>query len=261
MPGISVSGGVESFIVKMIKLLIGDACNLDVDSNSVDLIITHPPYLGIDTIRYGGDSSKQINYSQDKSKMLKLLKKATDEMVRVLKPGGHLVIANGRDQGLDLEYIVNARKNKQLKYLDFVCQNSYGLGDTPIEDKIMSYSITTWHHFVKDGDAYYNPFITKRYNDPVWNLPENNIDATVDTLIHRDINIIDTMNVEIPKRFIEMFTKKNATVLDPFGGSALVAVTAAELGRKGISNDISEEQNKAAEQRVLLTLGEKYVRG
>jgi DNA modification methylase len=68
------------------------------------------------------------------------------------------------------------------------------------------------------------------------------------------------MNVEIPKRFIEMFSKKNAVVLDPFGGSALVAVTAAELGRRGISNDISEEQNKAAEQRALLTLGEKYVR-
>lgn len=244
----------------MIKLLIGDACKLDVQSNSIDLIITHPPYLGIDTIRYGGDSSKQINYSQDKTKMLKLLKKATDEMIRVLKPGGHLIIANGKEQGLDLEYVVNTRKNKNLKYLDFVCQNSYGLGETPIQNKIMSESITNWHHFIKDGDAYYNPFITKRYSDPVWNLPENNVAATIDSIIHKDINIIDTMNVEIPKRFIEMFTKKNATVLDPFGGSGLVAVTAAELGRKGISNDISEDQNKAAEQRVLLTLGEKYVR-
>lgn len=244
----------------MIKLLVGDACNLDIESNSVDVVITHPPYLGVDTLRYGGDSSKQINYSQDKKKMLKLLNLATKEMFRVLKPGGHLVIANGQNDNIDLEYVIQTKKIKGVKYLDFICQNAYNEKDSDGQSKILSQSITIWHHFIKDGDAYYNPFITKRYKDPVWNLPFNNIDATVDTLIHREINIIDTMNVEIPKRFIEMFSKKNAVVLDPFGGSALVAVTAAELGRRGISNDISEEQNKAAEQRALLTLGEKYVR-
>jgi DNA modification methylase len=244
----------------MIKLLVGDACNLDIPSNSVDMIITHPPYLGTDTIRYGGDASKQINYSQNKKKMLKLLNKATLEMFRVLKPGGHLVIANGPVDNIDFEYIVNTKSIKGLIYLDFICQNSYNEKDEDNQNKIMSESIITWHHFIKDGDAYYNPYITKRYRNPVWELPANNIDATVDTLIHRDINIIDTMNIEIPKRFIEMFTKKNATVLDPFGGSGLVAVTASSLGRKGISNDISEDQNKAAEQRILLTLGEKYVR-
>ena len=243
----------------MIKLLLGDACNLDVDSNSVDLIITHPPYLGIDTLRYGGDSSKQINSSQNKKKMLSLLNKATLEMVRVLKPGGHLIIANGQKDNLDIEYVLNCKSIKKIKYLDFICQNSYDENDVDSSNRISSESIITWHHFIKEGDAYYNPFVTKRYRNPVWSLPANNIDATVDTLIHQDINIIDTMNAEIPKRFIEMFTKKNATVLDPFGGSALVAVTAVELGRKGISNDISEEQNRAAEQRVLLTLGEKYV--
>jgi DNA modification methylase len=181
-------------------------------------------------------------------------------MFRVLKPGGHLVIANGPKDGIDLEYVINCRSIRGLIYLDFVCQNSYNEKDPDNQDRIMSDSIINWHHFIKEGDAYYNPYITKRYRDPVWNLPDNNINATVDTLIHREINIIDTMNVEIPKRFIEMFTKKNATVLDPFGGSGLVAVTAVELGRKGISNDISEDQNKAAEKRILLTLGEKYVR-
>jgi DNA modification methylase len=244
----------------MIKLLVGDACNLDIESNSVDMIITHPPYLGVDTLRYGGDSSKQINQSQDKKKMLKLLGVATREMFRVLKPGGHLVIAIGAVDNIDMEYVTDAKKIKGSKYLDFICQNSYSESNVDNQDRIMSNSIITWHHFIKDGDAYYNPYITKRYRDPVWNLPVNNLDSTVDTLIHRETNIVDTMNVEIPKRFIEMFSKKNATVLDPFGGSALVAVTAVELGRRGISNDISEDQNKAAEQRVLLTLGEKHVR-
>jgi DNA modification methylase len=244
----------------MIKLLVGDACKLDIQSESVDMIITHPPYLGVDTIRYGGDSSNQINHSQDKKKMLKLLNKATLEMFRVLKPGGHLIIANGPRDCIDLEYVIATRAIKDLLYLDFVCQNFYDKDSKDNQDKIMSENIITWHHFIKAGDAYYNPYITKRYRNPVWEFPSNNIDATVDTLIHQEINIIDTMNVEIPKRFIEMFTKKNATVLDPFGGSGLVAVTAVELGRKGISNDISEDQNRAAEQRILLTLGEKYVR-
>lgn len=244
----------------MIKLLVGDACNLDIESSSVDMIITHPPYLGVDTLRYGGDSSKQINYSQDKKKMLKLLNLATKEMLRVLKPGGHLVIAIGSVDSLDMEYVIDTKKNKGIKYLDFICQNSYSENNIDNQDRIMSNSVITWHHFIKDGDAYYNPYITKRYRDPIWSLPVNNLDSTVDTLIHREISIIDTMNVEIPKRFIEMFSKKNAVILDPFGGSALVAVTAAELGRRGISNDISDKQNEAAEKRILLTLGEKYVR-
>jgi DNA modification methylase len=50
-----------------------------------------------------------------------------------------------------------------------------------------------------------------------------------------------------------MFSKKGQVVLDPFGGSGLVATTAAEMGRMGISNDISASQTQAATERAKLS--------
>jgi tRNA G10 N-methylase Trm11 len=74
--------------------LLGDASSLKLDSNSIDLIITHPPYFGIDVERYGGDAESQINFSKNEKKVLKLFKKVFLEAERVLRPGGNLVLAN-----------------------------------------------------------------------------------------------------------------------------------------------------------------------
>jgi DNA modification methylase len=46
-----------------IEFIVGDATNLEtIPSESIELIITSPPYFGVDTLRYGDDQEKQINY-------------------------------------------------------------------------------------------------------------------------------------------------------------------------------------------------------
>lgn len=238
-----------------IKFLLGDASQLDLPDKSVDLIVTHPPYFGIDVKRYGGEPNKQINATKDSKKMLKQLVKCTLEMQRVLKRSGNLFIAIGPEDDMPYRYITEIRKKTKLQLVDTVTQNSYS-EEWKRSERIVGNQSTVWFHLILNGmETYYNPYQTKKYNNPVWDLPFNNISDPVDKeLKKRGYHIVDVMNKEIPRRFIEMFSKPNHVVLDPFGGSGLVAVTAVELGRIGITNDISEKQDKSAKDRAKLTL-------
>lgn len=242
-----------------LTLLLGDAKRLDLADNSVDLIITHPPYFGIDVERYGGVAAKQINATDNRKKMLKAMAKVMREMERVLKPTGSLILANGTTDQMDMRIILEALEYTSFQLIDRVVQNSYGLDSTYHlkQESVVSDALTTWYHLALTPDIKYNPFLVKRYNNPVWEVPFNNMDDPIDTEMFKTFHVLDVMNREIPKRFIEMFSLPGDTVLDPFGGSALVAVTAVEMGRVGISNDISEEQVQSAKMRARLTLGIK----
>ncbi len=238
-----------------VLLITGDATKLKVATSSVDLIITHPPYLGASVDRYSKrNSNAQINASQDKKKMLKLMLQATKEMERVLKPTGSIWIANGKQDGFDTDYVSMVINKTKLKYVDFIVQNSFDYANgVDSQEKIAINQITTWHHFQKGIAQYFNPFEVKKYNNPVWDLPENNLSSPIDTVLDKDGHfVLDSMNEQIPERLIKMFSKGNHVVLDPFGGSGVVAQTAARLGRMAISNDISSDQTKIAIDRMTL---------
>jgi len=63
--------------------------------------------------------------------------------------------------------------------------------------------------------------------------------------------------VELPRRFIKIYTKRGDTVLDPFLGTGSTVIAALELGRKGIGFDISPEYVRIAQERVKKRLGSK----
>ena len=63
--------------------------------------------------------------------------------------------------------------------------------------------------------------------------------------------------IELPRRFIRIYTKKGDVVLDPFLGTGSTVIAALELGRKGIGFDISPEYVKIAQERVKRRLGQK----
>lgn len=243
-----------------VTLLNGDAKKLDIPSNSVDLIITHPPYFGVDVTRYGGDSSKQLGYvGSNRKKFLKLLELSTKEMFRVLKPSGNLWIANSPFDGVDSMYVTNTINDTKFKYIDRVFQSSY-LDRSIISDRniesIASNSVTIWNHFTKTNDFYYNHVECRRYNNPIWQMDFSNLESEIDKELLKTYAVQDTMNSELVSRLIKMFTKPNHTVLDPFGGTGIVGTTAAVLGRYGIVNDISEKQIEGAKKRIALTLGD-----
>lgn len=241
--------------------LTEDACALSLPGDSVDLIITNPPYLWETTDRWGGDGSGQINESKDESIMMGLLLDATKEMVRLLKPGGNLVIANSSKNRFDMKYVVEVLSSTDLVYLDTVVQNSYGLmgpGEFPF-NTIDRNCLTYWYHFRKPGgqttglvEHLVNDECATLYNNPVWNLQVDNSWSDVDKTLAEEGLLWDTINEELVERFVNLFTRVDDVVLDPFGGSGVVAVTAARLGRIGINNDILKEQTQIAMNRWAL---------
>jgi len=78
------------------KVYHGDARNLSkVESESVDLIATHPPYFNI--IRYGGGGSVEGDLSKARSleEYLKWMWEVAKELYRVLKPGKYCALLIG----------------------------------------------------------------------------------------------------------------------------------------------------------------------
>lgn len=233
------------FQMKVINLL-GDATKLKIESNSVDLVITHPPYIGVDVERYGGDSSSQINFSQNEKNILKLFKKAFMEVDRVLRPGGNLILANNPKGGFDAKLMVQVMKTTSLQFSSYYAQHS----DEPHKN------ITIWQHYVKGGQKGFSSFIgTKRYGSTKIECDINNEKDLVDIQLAKEgFHIFDAMHKDVPTKFINMFSEDDHVVLDPFGGSGIVAVTAAQMGRVGITNDISTKQFQAAQRRMELSL-------
>lgn len=236
-----------------VDFILGNACKIDLPSQSVDLIITHPPYIGVETKRYGGDEKKQINYKQNFKKYIKLLTKATIEMERVLKNSGSIVIALPHTMNTPYYYITSILKKTNLilgnppfivSYIDFIESK------TPIQKENINTEYGFWFHLIKNPEkTYHNPFTIKRYsNKSCWEIPWYPKDE-ISKKLKKQGFIEDAYNPEIAKRFIEMFTKKNHVVLDPFGGSGVGPIEAYKLNRNGIVLDISSEQLKLAKKR------------
>lgn len=242
--------------MKKIEILLGDACNLNVKSNSVDLILTSPPYSGVDPYRYGGDYSKQININN--KKMLKLLIKSTKEMSRVLKKDGSIIINIGHNDNMPYLYISEILRKTNLKIVNPPFITNYLDEHFQQVTETFNASYGFWFHLSKGPEhIYHNPFTFKRYHKPIWDLQWNDKNDKFKEI--REIGFVeDSFNPEIAKRFIEIFTKPNAIVLDPFGGSGVTAIEAYKAGRKGISIDISSEQTELAKIRFKIETGEDY---
>ncbi len=72
-----------------------DARNLDfIDNSSIDLVLTHPPYLNI--IRYSnGEIKADLSNIGSLTKFSKEIRKIAEELYRVLKPGKYCAILIG----------------------------------------------------------------------------------------------------------------------------------------------------------------------
>jgi DNA modification methylase len=72
--------------------LLGNALDLPLDDDSVDLIVTSPPYFGL---RDYGSGPQEIGKEATPAEFLDALVAATAEMVRVVKPCGSIVVNLG----------------------------------------------------------------------------------------------------------------------------------------------------------------------
>ncbi len=241
------------------KIITGDSRKMiEVQNDSVDLVVTSPPYWHIKDYGVNG----QIGFGQSLHEYLKNLYIVWKEGFRILKPGARLCINIG-DQflrsiiygrykiaPLHSEFITQCEKIG-LDYMgSIIWQKKTTMNTTGGASVMGSYPyppnglVEIDYEFIlifkKPGKKTFSKEMKekskltkedwKEYFSGHWNFPGE-----------RQIAHEAMFPEELPKRLIKMFTFVGDTVLDPFLGSGTTIKAALNLNRKSIGYEINED--------------------
>ncbi len=245
---------------KYAKIILGDSREMiEVENDSVELIVTSPPYWHIKD--YGAEG--QIGYGQSLHKYLKELYRVWKESYRILEPGRRLCINIG-DQfarsiiygrykiiPLHAEFIAQCEKIGFDFMGSIIWQKKTTMNTTGGANVMGSYPyppngmIEIDYEFIL---IFKKPGKSKRASKEIkekskltkeewkkyfyghWNFGGA-----------RQIGHEAMFPEELPRRLIKMYSFVGETVLDPFLGSGTTVKTALELDRNAIGYEINEK--------------------
>ena len=250
----------------------------EVPDNSVELIVTSPPYFNIKDYNEGTDKSFKTKKKRNDVGSINSIKKYLDKMdkiwtecQRVLKPNGKLVInvplmpmikasysTHYNRDILDLQSMIQERVLGigKMHLMDLYIWNRTNstkklmFGSYPYPNNFYNNNIVEFMSvYVKDGKPEkINKKIkeasklTKQewldYTKQIWEIP---IPNKSDKAFGKHPAI---MPEEIVRRFIKMFSFVEGIVLDPFTGSGTTLKVAKELGRNYIGYELYKENYK-----------------
>ena len=247
-------------------------------SNSIDLIVTSPPYADRRMKTYGGVKPEEY---------VDWFLPISLELLRVLKPTGTFVLnikekaADGERHIYVLELILALRKQGWLWTEEFIWhkRNSYP-GKWPNRfrnawERLLQFNKSREFKMYQDnvmtpiGDwakqRLRNLSKTDRVRDPARN--GSGFGKNVSNWVTRDkvypTNVLmlptECSNKNhsaafpeaLPEWFIKLFTKQGDIVLDPFMGSGTTLSVAKKMGRNSIGIDISPEYCKMAQRSLV----------
>ena len=233
------------------QLIKGD-CLVEMEkiaSNSIDLIITDPPY-GVGFSKGFDDSLEYVSSNIDKW---------FDEMYRVLKNGSHAYIfvptkgielfINSITRKFELKNIVSGRTYTTGTYL----KNNFYYNNQLIlflhKGKGKSFNE---YNFIKTSESWYKDKRNKNpkrytYSYPAF-LPDLAFANTKGN--GRDNRHPAEKNPELIKFFVGISSKEGDIVLDPFMGGGSVGLASMALKRDFIGVEIGQEYFDIAESRL-----------
>jgi len=253
-------------------------------SESVDLIITSPPYA---------DKRKTVYEGVSTDEYVGWFLPISAELLRVLKPSGSFVlnikerVVDGERHTYVIELILEMRKQGWIWTEEYIWhkRNCYpGKWPNRFRD--------AWErclHFNKQKNfAMYQDSVMvpmgdwaksrlrnlsetdrRRDNSKVASGFGKNVSNWVGREMAYPTNVLHfatecsnknhpaTFPLELPAWFMRLFTKPDDVVLDPFVGSGTTAIAAIRAGRRYIGIDISDDYVKVARQNLA---GEVAVR-
>jgi DNA modification methylase len=282
---INIQVKVPIISVMPAEIKIGDCFELikDLPDNSVDLIITSPPYA--DIVNYGKNIS--IQKPQDYCDWLLPI---FSQIQRVLKPSGSFILnindtcKNGVRNPFIYELIHRSQKETKLKFYDtYIWWKRNGIPNGAA--KRFRNTTEFIFHFVKDQKnlkfnmdrVLQEPNIeTKgRYNRNGLTTPQGIIEDGVRISIERNktLNPVRPDNVvrfstagaardnsikhpapfhkDLPKYYINLLTDDGDTILDIFGGIMTTGLACNEIGNRNfIGFELNETYAEFGKKRV-----------
>lgn len=244
-----------------IKIIHGDFLTTNmVDENTIDLIVTSPPYnVGMNYNLFKDD----ISYNE----YLEFTEKWLNKAYKLVKDDGRMcldiLLTKRRRKGIgqqsiyaDITYIA---KKVGWKHFSTIVWNKQNISKrtawgswlsakapyimSPVEVIAIFYK-NRWKK-ERDGknDIEREEFINWTYG--MWTFPGD---------ARKNKEHPAPFPLELPKRCIKLFSYVGDVVLDPFLGSGTTLVAAALLNRKGIGVEIDEKYCRISKERLLDTL-------
>jgi len=212
------------------------------DDESVDLIVTDPPYLmDYKTGRRNGKANKyDVNQDSVKHKFSTtidgdndpdLISKYINECHRIMKQNTAMYMFCNSNK---VAFFVNELESLfSIRNIIVWVKNNHTAGD-------LRYAFGKKHEFIILANKGYAPIQGKRIQD-VWNFSK----VVGNDQLHQNQKPLDLI-----KQCIEKHSKSNDIVFDGFGGSGTTAVAARDLGRQYICIEKDDDYFKVAKDRL-----------
>ncbi|PIP54708.1 MAG: site-specific DNA-methyltransferase [Bacteroidetes bacterium CG23_combo_of_CG06-09_8_20_14_all_32_9] len=252
------------------KIIQGDSKEVlkDIKENSIDLIVTSPPYADSRKNTYGG--IKPENY-------VEWFLPISNELLRVLKPTGTFILnikekaEEGERHTYVIELILALRKQGWLWTEEYIWhkKNSYpGKWPNRFRDawerciqfnKTKKFNMFQEEVMLPVGDWANGRLKNLSETDKIRDNSKSGsgFGKNISNWLNRDkvypTNVLHFATVcnnknhsapfpeELPEWFIKLFTKQDDTVLDPFAGSGTTLVVAKRIHRNSIGIEILPE--------------------
>jgi len=259
------------------RIIIGDSREMpEIDDSSVDLVVTSPPYYGITT--YSKNNPNDLSLIRDKDRFFRELGRVWKECYRVVKPNGFIVV-NFQDlargsivYGYPHEICTAGDMVKSVEDAGFVLIGrwiwwKYKSGTATTKARYSLYNnlkhtiprpISNWEYcfafmkrgYVPEGKIERKVDFTREqwieWSSGVWYIPAD----SRNWMPFEDVSESAVFPVELPKRFIKIYSNPGDVVLDPFLGSGTTMLAAKMLRRSCIGIELQKKFLQIIKKKV-----------
>lgn len=243
------------------------------DDESVDLVVTSPPYFNIKDYN-GGGSPGQLGDIDEYTRFVEMIDNVWNECHRVLRPGGRLCVVvgdvlqsrseHGRHRVIPLHATIQEHA-QDIGFDNLAPIIWYKIGNASLESGANARFLGKPYEpgAVVKNDMEFILLFRKQdgYRSP---SIEERILSTIEADTHQQMfrQLWDDIKgerqtdhpapypVELAERLIRMFSFVGDTVLDPFAGTGSTSVAASRWGRNSVSIELEEQYVDIAEERI-----------